>query len=281
MTLSHHPLAEYLIQIMSHLRVVDAIDIFILSMGIYWILTLIKGTKALSMIVALGLGLIAVWVSEVPGFELFAANWVLKVFYGNLPIIVIVLFQHEIRRALMQIGRRSLFSKFTSYVQGHVIEEVVKASLALSSKKIGALIVIERAADLTDHLETGIPLDATVSKEIILSIFMPNSPIHDGAVIIQKDRIAKAGCFLPLTMDPRIGENIGTRHRAAIGLTEDVDAAVIVVSEETGNISVVMGGRITKNLDSGSERTLLQSYLMPQKGGKLADKKPVSETTNL
>jgi uncharacterized protein (TIGR00159 family) len=272
-------MSDYIFQIIPHLRFVDAIDIFILSMGIYWILTLVKGTKALSMMVALGVGLVAVWLSSIPRFELYATHWVLKLFYGNLPVIVIVLFQHEIRRALMQIGRRSFFSKFTSYVQGHVIEEVVKASLALASKKIGALIVIERAADLTDHLETGIPIDAAVSKELILSIFMPNSPIHDGALIIQKDRIAKAGSFLPLTMDPRIGENIGTRHRAAIGLTEDVDAAVIVVSEETGNISVVMGGRITKNLDSGSERNLLQSYLMPQKRGKADGKKSTEENS--
>jgi uncharacterized protein (TIGR00159 family) len=259
---------EYLVSIISNMRIVDALDIFILAMSIYWVLSLIKGTRALSMLIGLGLGLVAVWLSSIPSFELFATHWVLKVFYSNLPIIVIVLFQHEIRRALMQLGRRSFFSKFKSYVQGHVIEEVVKASLALSSKKIGALIVIERAADLTDHLETGIPIDAAVSKELILSIFMPNSPIHDGALIIQKDRISKASCFLPLTMDPRIGENIGTRHRAAIGLTEDVDSAVIVISEETGNISVVMEGRITKNLDSGSERTLLQNYLMPQKIGK-------------
>ncbi|MFH1728727.1 MAG: diadenylate cyclase CdaA [Pseudomonadota bacterium] len=249
-------------------RLVDVIDIIILAFAIYWMLTIIKGTKAVYMLIGLGFGFIGVWLSSIEGLELYAANWILKVFFANLPLIIIVLFQHEIRRALTQIGRRPFFSSITSYARGSVIEEVVKASANLSGKNVGALIVIEKQADLTDHLETGVLIDSNVTKDLIVSIFMPNSPIHDGAIIIQKDRIAKAGCFLPLTMDPRVSKEIGSRHRAAIGLTEEVDAVVVVVSEETGTISVVIDGKMTKNLDSGTERTILQNYLMPKKKAK-------------
>ena len=217
------------------------------------------------MLTGLGIGLLAVWLSNVRDFELFSTHWILRSFFNNLPLIIIVLFQSEIRKALTQLGKGPFFSNIPKYAETELIEELVRTCISLANKKIGALIVIERKADLTNFLETGIVLDAKVSRELITSVFLPISPIHDGAIIIRKGKISKAGSFLPLTIDPKISKTYGTRHRAAIGLTEEVDAVVIVISEEKGTVTVAVGGKISKPLDSIALRKMITELLNPPK----------------
>ncbi|MFW5967793.1 MAG: diadenylate cyclase CdaA, partial [Persicimonas sp.] len=181
-------------------------------------------------------------------------------FIANFIIIVVIIFQHDIRRALAQFGRTSLLSGSRAFEETQVLEEVIKASTMMSTRKIGALMAIEREADLTHFTEEGIKVDSVVSKDLLFSIFVPEhqNPLHDGAAIIQKGRVTAAGCFLPLTNNPQVEKALGTRHRAAIGLTEDTDAAVVVVSEETGIISVSYQGELYRDLDANEMRDLLQ-----------------------
>ena len=253
--------------LISSFRAADAVDVLLLSVLIYWILLLTKGTRALSMLIALGLAIAALWLTSV--FRLHTTGWLLTHVFSNLPLIIIVLFQHEIRRVLTQLGKRSLFTRRAS-MQAWVLDELVKTCVSLSKKKIGALMVIEHEADVGDfiELEHGHRVDARVSRELILAIFMPSSPIHDGAITIRDDRITRVGCFLPLTMNPRINKDLGTRHRAAIGITEMVDVLVLVVSEETGHISAVKAGNRLGPLDQHALRKLLtEQYLAKVKVG--------------
>jgi diadenylate cyclase len=172
----------------------------------------------------------------------------------------VVIFQDDIRRALTQVGTRPFFGA-ESGLHGQDLEEIVRAAVLLASKRIGALIVLQRDVGLNDFVEVGTRLDARVSKELITSIFQPLSPIHDGALIIHKGRIIAAGCFLPLTTNPHVSKTLGTRHRAGIGLTEETDALVIVISEEEGAISMVREGRITRGVDAATLRSTLQRLL--------------------
>lgn len=245
-------------------RIVDAIDIIFLSLIFYWILNIIKGTRALYMLFALGLAIVAIWLSEV--FKIHSINWIFTSFFDNLPLIIIVLFQNELRRALTQLGKQPFSAKV--HMNTGVIEELVKTCFSLANQKIGALMLIENESDISDFLESGHVIDATVSRELILSIFMPSSPVHDGAMTIRNNRITRAGCFLPLTLNPKISKHLGTRHRAAIGITELVDVLAIVVSEETGQISAAKGGKIFGNLDAVNLRKLLTNAYTPRKGGR-------------
>ena len=253
---------DFIHNLIANFSITDAIDIAIIAFIIYSIIIFIKGTKAVYVIIGLFIGLIALWASSIQGYELFVVNRIFRVFFSNLPLIIVVLFQSEIRKALAKIGKRPFFSKKTVYTQGMALEEVIKATVALANRKIGALIVIERDADISDYLDTGVRIDAEIDKDLIISIFLPISPLHDGALSIQNDRISKVGCFLPLTLDPRFGQIYGTRHRAGIGLTEEIDAVVIVVSEERGTISVAVGGKITRDLDAIALRKVLQNLLL-------------------
>jgi diadenylate cyclase len=233
----------------------DAVDILIVAMGIYWLLLLIRGTRAFQMLVGLFLVVAVLVVSQY--FQLFTTQWVLDNFLGSFAILIVVIFQHDIRRALAKVGRGVFFPQMGRGEETQVLEEVVRAAQSCANKRIGALIVLERETGLENYVEGGQPLDAKIYRDLLVSIFMPGSPLHDGAVIVQGGRIIAAGCLLPLTRNPDVDRSLGTRHRAAIGLTEETDAVVVVVSEQTGNMSVVEGGVIEIAADAGALRSLL------------------------
>jgi diadenylate cyclase len=181
-------------------------------------------------------------------------------------LAVVILFQPEIRRTLARVGERHMFRSLSAVEGSKFIEETVKAVVNMANKRIGALIVLERDTDLTTIVEMGTELDAKVTKEILISIFLPYSPIHDGAAIIRSGRLISAGCFLPLTLSSNISKSLGTRHRAAVGLTEESDAVVVVVSEETGEISLVVNGAIENNADAPALRKTLSDIFVRKKG---------------
>ncbi|MEA3465744.1 MAG: diadenylate cyclase CdaA [Thermodesulfobacteriota bacterium] len=239
----------------------DALDIALVAFIIYWIILLIKGTRAVQMLLGL-MVIMAVYIgSQLTG--MYTLQWILDNFLTSIVLIVVVIFQSDIRRALMHVGRNPFFADVSYREETQVIDELVTACVNLASKKIGALIVIERETGLKSFLEVGVEVDAKVTADLITAIFLPRSPIHDGALILQHGRLKKAGCFLPLSANPDISKNLGTRHRAAIGLTEVVDAVAIVVSEETGKISAVVGSRMTRDLGSKSLRRILTRLLDP------------------
>lgn len=233
----------------------DLVDMLVVWYVIYRVLLLIKRTRAVQMLS--GLGIIAIAYITSIWLDLYTLNWLLEKFFSNLFIIIVVLFQHEIRRGLAHIGRNPFFTSVSADEETLVVDEIVKASVQLAQKKLGALIVIEREIGLEDYVEVGTKIDSQVNAELISSIFIATSPIHDGALIIRGGRISAAGCFLPLTKNPNVDKNLGTRHRAAIGLTEETDAVVIVVSEENMSMGLVMGGQITPDLDMPTLRKAL------------------------
>ncbi len=254
------------------------LDLAIVYYVIYRVLLLIKGTRALQMLFGLIFILIFFYLSQEDYFHLTTTHWVIDIFMANLIIIVVIIFQEDIRRALAQFGRTPLLGGGRSYEETSVLEEVIKASVMLSNRKVGALIAIEREADLSHFVDEGIAIDAVASKDMLFTIFLPEhqNPLHDGAVIVRKGRVAAAGSFLPLTINPRVEKSLGTRHRAAIGLTEDTDAAVVVVSEETGRISVAHEGELYSDLDANEMRAFLQrtysSRHLRRRRGNLLDR---------
>ncbi|HEX4914151.1 MAG TPA: diadenylate cyclase CdaA [Vicinamibacterales bacterium] len=238
----------------------DALDILIVSILVYELLKLIRGTRAVQM--AVGIAAIVGLFYLSTGFHLETLNWLIRNIIGYVVFAAIVLLQADIRRALVHLGRGRLFRRFEGKsTDDDTVEELVVAATNLSSKKTGAIIVIERAIGLRNYIESGIPLDAQLTYDLLVSIFQPTSPLHDGAVILQGDRLAAAACFLPLTINPRLNRELGSRHRAAIGVTEENDAVAIVVSEETGKISVVEDGDIEQDIDSERLRARLQSVV--------------------
>jgi uncharacterized protein (TIGR00159 family) len=236
----------------------DSLDILLVTLGIYWLLLLIRGTRAVQILVGLIVLISVSLASEF--FQLLTVRWILANFLGSAVIIIVVLFQHDIRRALARVGR-GFFPAVSEQRESQIAEEVVRAAQTLAQKRVGALIVLERETGLEDQVEAGTPLDAAVSKELLTSLFLPYSPLHDGAVVIQRGRIALAGCILPLTLRTGLPAGLGTRHRAGLGITEETDAVVVVVSEETASISVVMGGEITSDLDAPRLRVVLREIL--------------------
>jgi uncharacterized protein (TIGR00159 family) len=247
----------------------DLLDILLVAFIIYRIILLIKGTRAVQMLLGLAVILIVYVASQVGG--LYTLHWLLDNFLSSIILVIVVLFQSDIQRALVHVGKNPFFADLSYKEETEVMDELVKACVNMASKRIGALIVIERETGIKDFLEVGVEIDAKVSSDLITSIFLPYSPIHDGAVVIQQGRLKQAGCFLPLSQDPEdpdISKTLGTRHRAAIGLTELVDAVAIVVSEETGKISVVVGGRITRDLDSVALKRVLTRLLEPRAAKK-------------
>jgi diadenylate cyclase len=196
------------------------------------------------------------------GLQLDTVNWFIRNFVVYAAFATIVLLQSDIRRALIRLARAPLFRRFERRKSDDdVIEELVVAATTLSSKKTGAIVVIEQSIGLLNFIESGIPLDARLTYDLLVAVFQPSSPLHDGAVIVQGDRIAAAACFLPLTVKPRLSRQLGSRHRAAIGLTEENDAVAIVVSEETGLISFASDGRLEQGLDAERLRSRLQSVV--------------------
>jgi len=244
-----------MIEFLRQIRWQDLVDVILVSVIIYRLLLIIKGTKAAHMLIGLGLLLMASLLSRY--FELYTVDWMIQSFWSQIVIAIIILFQPEIRRALAQMGATQFLSTLTSAEELKSLDEVVKATIALANRKIGSLIAIERDTSLKDFVEMGTPLDAKVTKEILLSIFHPTSPIHDGAVVIKGNRIVAAGCFLPITMGPDISKSLGTRHRAGLGLSEETDAVMIIVSEETGGVSMAIHGKLETHLDMGSLRDIL------------------------
>jgi diadenylate cyclase len=247
-----------MLELLSNFRIQDAIDIAIIAFVIYRIIDLIRGTRAAQMLIGLTVVFLTYLSSQY--FSLYTLNWILDNFLSSILLVIVVIFQDDIRRALTQVGTRPFFG-VEPRLHGQDLEEIVRAAVSLASKRIGALIVLPRDVGLNQYIEVGTSLDAKVSKELITSIFLPTSPIHDGALIIQHGRIIAAGCFLPLTTNPHVSKTLGTRHRAAIGLTEETDAIVVVISEEEGAISLVREGRITRGVDAGTLRTTLQKLL--------------------
>ncbi len=241
----------------------DTVDIALVYYIFYRVLLLIKGTRAFQMLVGLGILVLLLIASQ--AFEFYTLDWLIHSFWSQIVLALVILFQPEIRRALARVGERPLFRSLSSVEGSKFIEETVKAAVSMANKRIGALIVIERDTDLSTIVEMGTDLDAKVTKEILVSIFLPYSPIHDGAAIIRSGRIVAAGCFLPLTLSSNLSKALGTRHRAAVGLTEETDAVVVVVSEETGEISVVRGGGIEHNADAPSLRKTLSEIFMAKK----------------
>lgn len=236
----------------SQFRWQDALDILLVWFIVYRILVLIRATGTLQMLS--GMGVLALAFLTSLWLELFTLNWILERFFSNLFLIVVILFQGEIRRALAHIGSNPLFFSSTVQQDRVLIEELAKGAQELANAGLGALIVIEREIDLEYFLELGTAIDGEVSAELLRSIFESNSPLHDGAVIIRNGRVAMAGCFLPLSKNPDIDRNLGTRHRAALGLTEQTDAVVLVISEETRTVGVVNQGQLRMNLDPVSLR---------------------------
>jgi uncharacterized protein (TIGR00159 family) len=236
----------------------DTIDILLVTAAIYWLLLLIRGTRAIQILVGLIVLIALSLASEL--FQFATVGLILENFLSSAVLIIIVLFQHDIRRALARVGR-GFFPSVSAQQESQMLEEVVRAAQSLAQKRIGALIVLERESALGDQIEAGTPIDAEVSRDLLLSLFQPASPLHDGAVVVEEGRVASAGCILPLTLRTDLPEGLGTRHRAAVGITEETDAVVIVVSEETATISVVMGGEMIRGLDAPRLRVVIRDLL--------------------
>lgn len=237
----------------------DAVDILIVAIIIYNVLALIRRTRAMQMAVGLLVLAAAYFVAKTA--DLVALETISREIFFYLPFAAIVLFQHEIRRALANFGRTPLIS-FLGPRQGIAeVEPIVAAAADLAKRHVGALIVVERNDTLRAQVESGKPLDAVVSAELLVSLFAPNTPLHDGATIVRDGRIAAAGVFLPLSSEDSAVGNHGTRHRAALGMSEETDALIIVVSEENGSIAVALDGTLIENLTPDELRRQLEDSL--------------------
>ena len=253
-----------MLELLQHFRwTLDLLDILLVAYIIYRILLLIKGTRTVQMLVGLAVLLVVYVGSQVGG--LFTLNWLLDNFLSSIILVIVVIFQNDIRRALMHMGRNPFFADQSFREEDKAIDELVRGCTSLAGRRYGALLVIERETGINDFLEVGTELDAKLTADLLGAIFHPQSPIHDGAIIIQRGRLTRAGCFLPLTQNPSVSPRLGTRHRAAIGLTELVDAVAIVVSEETGKVSVVVSGKMTRDLDAITLRKVLRRLLEPRR----------------
>lgn len=248
---------EHFIGVFRSIQLKDVIDILVVAFLIYRILLLLQGTKGLQMLAGLTVIILLYFFSEI--LELLTLNWILHTFMSSLLILIIIVFQDDIRKALAKIGTVPIARIQTEYSFG--IEEVVKAVTKLAEKKVGALIVFEREISLKDYLEGAVLLDAKVSEELLISIFNPKSPLHDGAVVISGGKIVAAGVVLPLSTNPDIAKDLGTRHRAGIGITEVSDAVAVIVSEERGEISLAVGGKISRDITPATLRKMLSQLL--------------------
>ncbi len=246
-------------ELISQVNWKDLLDIFVVAFIIYQLFLLFRGTKAVPMIIGLFLVFIASRYSV--NFGLHTLNWILQNFLTVGLLSVIILFQPELRRALARFGQQSVLRFFAEEQETHMVDEIVRTAASLSEKNIGALIAIERGTKLSSYVEAGVDIDGKLSRRLLESIFQPKSPLHDGAVMVNGGRVTAAACFLPLTINPAVDKDMGTRHRAALGLSEETDALIVVVSEETGNISLAVEGKINTQLDPVKLREILLQHL--------------------
>jgi diadenylate cyclase len=241
------------------------LDILLVAVLLYEFLALIKGTRATPMLAGVAMVALAIWAARV--VELRTLNWLVGTLLPYAIFALIVVFAVEIRQALARLGRKLTFSRLAPTSTSEAYDDIVLAANLFSQNQTGALMVIEREIGLRTYIESGVPLDARLSYDLLASIFRPSAPLHDGAVIIQNDRIAAAACFLPLSMNPTLSMQLGTRHRAGIGITEETDAIAVIVSEETAAISLAVGGVIERDLTVEALRErlseLLRSYVPP------------------
>lgn len=241
------------------------LEILFIWVLLYSLIRFFQGTRAVQVL--MGLLFLAILFNIAKVLELHTINWVLTKLFAVGVVAFLIIFQPELRRALARIGQNTLFGTFLK--KGGTVDEVVQACEHLSRSKIGALIAIERDVGLQNYIESGLRLDAKVSAELLITLFFPNTPTHDGGVIIQGERVAACGSLFPLSQDPHLSRALGTRHRAAVGLTEETDAVTVVVSEETGVISVSVYGKLTRELDGeGLRRVLTSLFRSPEERSK-------------
>lgn len=231
---------------------IDILDILIVAFLFYRLFLLVRGTRAAQMFVGLFLLIILSFVAK--WLDMNALNWILSSLKTVWVVAFVILFQPELRRALSLLGQNRVLGYFIKVEETSTVSEIVKACHQLTQNGLGAIIALERNVGLRNYIETGTPLDAQVSAELLVTIFTPPSPLHDGAVIIEKNRIMAAGCILPISQNPRIMKSLGTRHRAGLGLSEETDAVAIIVSEETRTISLAIGGKLKRKLDINTLR---------------------------
>ena len=242
----------------------DILDIIVVAVVVYEALKLIRGTRAVQM--ALGSFMVIVLFFLSGLLPLQTVNWLIRNMLVYVAFAAIVIFQSDIRRALAHLGRAPFFRYFASAEAAEeAIAEIVVAAQMLSAQRVGAIIIVEREIGLRNYIESGIPLDANLTYDLLVTIFQPGSPLHDGAVILQENRIAAGACFLPLTVNPKVGRELGTRHRAAIGVSEESDAVAVVVSEETGQISLALEGDIERSLGPEELRARLNALISPRR----------------
>ena len=265
---------------LQELTLLGLVDIFILALLIYQLLLLIRGTRSVNILLAMAV-LVLLWAMTAPGlFELNAVHSVLGNLLFYIPLAVLILFQQQIRQALASLGTNPFSAFLPKHVEHRLIDEVALTAAALSSKRVGALIVIGRDMGLRTFCETGIALDALVSYDLMMNIFIRRSALHDGAVVIEGGRIKAASCFLPLTTRPSLSRSYGTRHRAAIGISEESDALAVIVSEETGGISLAVGGEIIEGLNAQTLRDHLNEELASQMEAKKSTPALVARETS-
>lgn len=248
----------------------DLIDILIVTFILYRFFLIIKGTLAVQMFVGIFIILFASYAAQ--NFSLYTIRWLLQDFLKIWLVAILIVFQPEIRRTLAEVGQRGFFH-MRQLREGHLLDELIRALAAMAESHTGAIIVLERTAGLRTYREKGSMLNADVTSELLRAIFYPENPLHDGAVIINKGRIASAACFLPLSKNPQLGKAAGSRHRAAIGITEESDALVIVVSEETGKISLAIDGKLQADLDLEALRYILDKQYLQKVYYKRTEKK--------
>ncbi len=241
--------------------IIDLIDIAIVAFVVYQLLLILRGRRAMQMLVSLFIIVVVGFIARWLQFD--ALNWLMSGLKGLWAVVFVILFQQEIRRVLAQLGQSRFLRPLAKVEESEVIDAVVSAAQSMSQKKIGALIVLERTARLTTYYQTGVALNAPVVSSLLVSVFTPLTPLHDGAVIINGNQIVAARCTLPLSQNPYFVHTLGTRHRAAVGLTEETDAVVVVVSEETGEISLALAGQISRGLPATALREKLTQLLTP------------------
>lgn len=252
------------------ISLINIIDMLVVAFLIYKLFSWIKGTRAVQLLKGLVVLLIATTVTD--WLKLYTINWILKNIRTMVVVAIPIVFQPELRRALERLGRGRFFTRSMVFLgeedTTRVVNEIVRSVTVMAKNKMGALIVIEREIGMSDYIETGVKLDCIISAEFLINIFIPNYPLHDGAVIIQGDRVAATGCFLPLSENPNLSKELGTRHRAAIGISELSDALTLVVSEETGVISVAHEGKLIRYLEEKTLKEFLVDVICEKTNGQ-------------